>query len=619
MKRIISSFLTLVMLMSVLVTPIYAETNTDLNAAIDSYQYTQDELEGLDYLNAIRTKVGLSKVKLDSHLTRAAQNHTKYLNNNTVGFFEAHDEAPGNIGFTGVTPADRANYAGASGYDSIGENIHGGSGSVITAIRGLIEVPYHRMALLSPNLSSIGLAKDGSIFVFSLGTVGDNSSVAVYPYDGQQYVPVAFPGGEIPNPLEQFGVDYSGFIISYQQKDLGSNPSFSLKDSKGNETPVFSESNQMYSRDALLLIPKESLKYNETYTATVNGKSWSFTTAKDNAAVSEIPIGKYSEDNIGLKFDGGYIDLDGHRMKKVNDTLFLPIIPSIHELFDAVDAEVQLGKIGPYAYSATTSVSTNYDIAKAWVRTGTGASYKEQELELSAPPFRDEEGYVYFPVRLFLETLGASVTYDDKNFVMSIDFSETKDSEPPTTEVTQFPTSPVKLDIPSNYLKITGQMKDLKGHWAAKEIAWAISQNIAQGYPNNTFRPDQPVTEAEFLAFLFRALKSDTTGLDLQQHNHWADGLYALGARYQLPIPGYYDLKARDTKLTRTRVADIITAVDGFVYRGDDAIKYLLSKGYSDGKTAPTVEGYHGDDNLTRAEAVKFLLTIMTKGVTELK
>lgn len=598
-----------------------AETTTDVKVTIESYKYTQDELDGLDYLNAVRTKAGLSKVKLDPYLTKAAQNHAKYLFTNTVSLFETHDEAPGNSGFTGVTPNDRANLVGASGYDHVGENIFMGDGTISTGVRSLIEVPYHRMALLSPNLTSIGLAKDGGSVVISLGNEKGNSSVTVYPYDGQKNVPVAFPGGEVPDPLEQFGVERSGFIISYQQKGLGSNPSFSLKDSKGNDVPVFSESMQEY----LLLIPKENLKYSETYTATVNNKSWSFTTINDGvnddlvSILSDEPLGKYSEDNIGLRFNRGYVDLMGHRMKMVNGTLFMPITGVFSGLFKAIDADVQLGNIGPYAYTETTSIATNFDLAKAWVRTGEGASYREREVELSAPPFKDKEGLVYFPVRLFFETLGATVTYDDKSFVMSIDFSKTEASEPTKPEVNQFPTSPVKLDIPSNYLKITDQMKDLKGHWAAKEIAWAISQNITQGYPDNTFRPDQPVTEAEFLAFLFRALKSDTTGLDLQQHHHWADGLYAIGARYQLPIPGYYDLKARDTKLTRTRVADIITAVDGFVYRGDDAIKYLLSKGYSAGKTAPTVEGYHGNDKLTRAEAVKFLLTIMTKGVTELK
>ncbi|WP_256758164.1 S-layer homology domain-containing protein [Cohnella sp. WQ 127256] len=602
---------------------VFAAETTDIKVTIESYKYTQDELDGLDYLNAVRTKVGLSKVKLDPYLIKAAQNHAKYLFTNTVSLFELHDEVPGNSGFTGVTPADRANFVGASGYDHVGEAIFMGNGTIITGVRSLIEVPYHRMTLISPNLTSIGLAKEGGSVVGSLGNEKGNSSVTVYPYDGQKNVPVAFPGGEVPNPLEQFGVERSGFIISYQQKDLGSNPSFSLKDSKGNDVPVFSESNQMYSPDALLLIPKENLKYSETYTATVNNKSWSFTTINDRvnndlaSVLSDEPIGKYSEDNIGLRFNRSYVDLMGHRMKMVNGTLFMPITGVFSGLFKAIGADVQLGNIGPYAYTETTSIATNFDLAKAWVRTDD--PYREREVELSAPPFKDEDGLVYFPVRLFFETLGATVTYDDKSFVMSINFSKTKDSEPTKPEVNQFPTSPVKLDIPSNYLKITDQMKDLKGHWAAKEIAWAISKNITQGYPDNTFRPDQPVTEAEFLAFLFRALKSDTTGLDLQQHLHWADGLYNIGARYQLPIPGYYDLKARETKLTRTRVAEIITAVDGFVYQGDDAIQYLLSKGYSVGKTAPTVEGYHGNDKLTRAETVKFLLTIMTTGLTELK
>ncbi len=46
----------------------------------------------------------------------------------------------------------------------------------------------------------------------------------------------------------------------------------------------------------------------------------------------------------------------------------------------------------------------------------------------------------------------------------------------------------------------------------------------------------------------------------------------------------------------------------------DDAIRYLLNMGYSSGKTAATVQGYAGQESLTRAEAVVFLQNLKEKG-----
>lgn len=47
---------------------------------------------------------------------------------------------------------------------------------------------------------------------------------------------------------------------------------------------------------------------------------------------------------------------------------------------------------------------------------------------------------------------------------------------------------------------------DITGHWAEKDIRWNINNLFMQGYPDGSFRPDQPVTRAE-LATVIRRLK----------------------------------------------------------------------------------------------------------------
>lgn len=41
--------------------------------------------------------------------------------------------------------------------------------------------------------------------------------------------------------------------------------------------------------------------------------------------------------------------------------------------------------------------------------------------------------------------------------------------------------------------------QDINGHWAQQQIEFMISQGIITGYPDNTFRPEQTITRAEFM------------------------------------------------------------------------------------------------------------------------
>lgn len=52
-----------------------------------------------------------------------------------------------------------------------------------------------------------------------------------------------------------------------------------------------------------------------------------------------------------------------------------------------------------------------------------------------------------------------------------------------------------------------GPFRDVPAdHPAADAIGWLKARGIAQGYPDGTYRPDQPVSRAEMALFLYRAL-----------------------------------------------------------------------------------------------------------------
>ncbi|UYZ14890.1 S-layer homology domain-containing protein [Brevibacillus sp. WF146] len=51
-----------------------------------------------------------------------------------------------------------------------------------------------------------------------------------------------------------------------------------------------------------------------------------------------------------------------------------------------------------------------------------------------------------------------------------------------------------------------GVFADTQSHWAAWEIAEAAKSGLLRGFPDGTFRPDEPVTQEQFMALVERVL-----------------------------------------------------------------------------------------------------------------
>ena len=59
----------------------------------------------------------------------------------------------------------------------------------------------------------------------------------------------------------------------------------------------------------------------------------------------------------------------------------------------------------------------------------------------------------------------------------------------------------VKADIKKEDVKVP-EKENLKKHWASKAIQKAIDKKIMTGYSDGTWKPDQPLTRAEFVTVL---------------------------------------------------------------------------------------------------------------------
>ncbi len=122
----------------------------------------------IEYINSQRTQVGLRALKSHSALEKAAQNHANFRKYTNSGHYEAKRYR----GFTGVTPQDRAIYAGY-GTRMVLENISDAKNSLV-GVEKLFGAIYHRFGFLDFLIDEIGWgrvqSRDGnSIDVYNMG------------------------------------------------------------------------------------------------------------------------------------------------------------------------------------------------------------------------------------------------------------------------------------------------------------------------------------------------------------------------------------------------------------------------------------------------------------------
>lgn len=168
---------------------------------------------------------------------------------------------------------------------------------------------------------------------------------------------------------------------------------------------------------------------------------------------------------------------------------------------------------------------------------------------------------------------------------------------------------------------------DYQNHWAKNEIEWAIQNNLMWKNPDGTFRPDDTITQAQFLASL-AAIEKVQGGIPYPPAaNHWAKATYEKAAKAGWITP---DIKIDpNAKITRYEAAAWITNAWGYktydpmyFVKGEHLIKssYKFVKGIytPTGKEAFEDEKYFKvtalpTDRFTRAEMAHSLKLIQTR------
>jgi len=170
---------------------------------------------------------------------------------------------------------------------------------------------------------------------------------------------------------------------------------------------------------------------------------------------------------------------------------------------------------------------------------------------------------------------------------------------------------------------------DITGHWAEDYINRAVAKGFISGYPDGTFKPNHPVTRAEFTVMLAGALELEERDAtiaftDKDQIGTWAKGAIVQAVQAGI-VGGYEDGSFRpNAQITRVEMAAMIARalklsseadiVTGFA---DDraipdwakgSVEAMRSLGFIDGRGG---NRFVPNDRTTRAEAMVVLLRVL--------
>ena len=132
-------------------------------------------------------------------------------------------------------------------------------------------------------------------------------------------------------------------------------------------------------------------------------------------------------------------------------------------------------------------------------------------------------------------------------------------------------------------------LSDIQGNWAQSFIELLTKRGIIQGFPDGTFRPDSPVTRAQFAAMLQKAFQKDPVRNAVQfvdtPANYWGND--AIQAAYKMGFLKGYPGNVFKPDQNIPRVQALVSLVDGLNLSANKTTPTVLNTYFQDAAQIP--------------------------------
>jgi hypothetical protein len=168
-------------------------------------------------------------------------------------------------------------------------------------------------------------------------------------------------------------------------------------------------------------------------------------------------------------------------------------------------------------------------------------------------------------------------------------------------------------------------LSDIAGHWAEDNIRQLVNRGAVSGYPDGTFKPDNNITRAEFVAILVKAFQLEPNGNKIfaDTKGHWAQKVISTAAHYGI-VSGYGDNRfGPDDYITREQMAVMIVkaakitpAIAELSFADSNSISAWAQESLATAVKNGIINGYldntvRPQNNATRAEAVTVIINAL--------
>lgn len=170
-------------------------------------------------------------------------------------------------------------------------------------------------------------------------------------------------------------------------------------------------------------------------------------------------------------------------------------------------------------------------------------------------------------------------------------------------------------------LQANAAFKDVKpNQYYAPAVEWAQKNNIVSGYPDGTFRPNDQVSEEQFVKIYANYFKFQPNTV-ASKGEYWSNVFYRTLDHYNIQLLGTNDATFKAQPINRGAVAELLGYAQGTNRDVVEAIQFLYDTGITNGKY-PQKQGllaqYGANEFLTRGEIVAFLYRLNDKKMNTL-